>query len=194
MGAAEATVVVPQFNCGELTRACVASLRAHEGVLWPILVIDDGGEGCGEGLIQDGGLRWVRQEHAGVTAAWNRGAGLAETPYVVFLNNDTLFCGAAIEGLIEPLRRGAVVSGVGLRRERALPRAVIAKLPCEQFVEGWCFAVAREEFVRAGGFDPAMRVYWLPRSNASMFSSRCCISISSTAIVPIAGAHAYCTC
>jgi GT2 family glycosyltransferase len=55
---------------------------------------------------------------------------------------------------------GAVVSGIRLRRERGLPRTVMAKLPCAEFVEGWCFAVAREEFERVGGFDPAMRVYW----------------------------------
>ena len=154
---AACTIVVPQFDGGELTRACVASLRAHERVLWPVVVVEDGGE---EGRIEGEGLRRVRQEHAGVTAAWNGGAAAAETPFLVFLNNDTLFCGAAIEGLIEPLLGGAVVSGVALRRERGLPRGVLAKLPCDEFVEGWCFAVARAAFERVGGFDPAMRVYW----------------------------------
>ena len=160
MNGGEATVVVPQFNRAELTRACLASLRRYERVRWPVVVVDDGGEPGGVEPIEIAGVACVRQEHAGVSAAWNLGAGLAATPYLVFLNNDTVFRGPVIEGLLKPLRRGALVSGIGMRREGALPRDVIARLPCAEFVAGWCFAVAREAFRGIGGFDAAMRVYW----------------------------------
>lgn len=162
--AAEATIVVPQYGRAELTCACIASLRERERVPWPVIVVDDGsGPGCIESLVERRfpATRIVRQSHAGVTAAWNCGAAHVETPLIVFLNNDVLFDGPAVERLVAPVRDGrSLVSGIRLRREVALPGAVLRKLPTDRFVEGWCFAVATETLRRAGGFDPAMRVYW----------------------------------
>lgn len=164
METGKATVIIAQHGRSEMTLGCLRSLREAEDVLWPVIVVDDGSPARYAAAIESAGIagvRLVRQSRRGVTAAWNAGARNAQTPLLVFLNNDVVFDGPAISRLLAPLRKGpAVVSGVRLRRETALPAAVLRELPTEQFLEGWCLAVRREDFERAGGFDEAMRTWW----------------------------------
>jgi GT2 family glycosyltransferase len=161
---ADATIVVPQFGRAELTCACVESLRRHETVLWPVLVVDDGSPAEDVLAVSErdfAATRVVRQEHSGVTAAWNLAVSRTETPIVVFLNNDALFDGPAIERLIAPLRKNAaLVCGAAWRRERMLPASVLQRLPTDQFLQGWCFAVCVETVRRLDGFDASMALYW----------------------------------
>lgn len=160
----DATIIIPQFDSAELTCACIESLRQVEPVAWPIVVVDDGSSPASRREVaarRFAGTQVVRQSHTGVSAAWNRGAAVARTRFVVFLNNDVLVRGPSIDRLVEPLRRGtAILSGVRSRREAALPPEVLRRLPTDRFVEGWCFATPLDLFRRLGGFDETMRVYW----------------------------------
>ena len=160
---AAATIVIPQRNGAALTLACIESLRATDPVCWPVIVVDDGSDAVErEGVERCGvaGVRVIAQEGRGVSAAWNRGAELAATPLIVFLNNDVLFRGPAVGRLVRAIDLGALVAGARRRIERRLPERVLAQLPTRTFLEGWCFALRRDDFVRVGGFDEAMRVYW----------------------------------
>ena len=162
--ALDATIVIPQFNQARLTCECIASLRHAERQVWPVVVVDDGSESAERGLLQSAKLEGVEvlaRARGGVTAAWNAGAAAANTPFVVFLNNDVLFGGPSIDRLVEPLRSGeAAVVGAAVREERLLPDELLRRLPVRRFVEGWCLAVAMDEFRSLGGFDEAMRLYW----------------------------------
>lgn len=160
----EATIVVPQFNQPQLTCGCLRSLAKHETCRTESIVVDDGSSADCRRQVESLNLadtRVVAQRHRGASSAWNRGAAAASAPFLVFLNNDTLFEGPVVERLLEPLRsRGALLSGPAMRQENALPQSVLEKLPTERFLEGWCFAVSRADFCRLGGFDEAMAVYW----------------------------------
>ena len=161
---ADATIVIPQFGHAELTCACIESLRRQERVLWPVLVVDDGSPPEVARAVRArkfAETRVVRQQHAGVTAAWNLAVSQIETPLAVFLNNDVLFDGPAIEQLGAALRdESALVCGASWRREIMLPAGVLQRLPTARFLQGWCFATRVETVRRLGGFDGLMKLYW----------------------------------
>src|SRR5262245_53355147 len=162
----DATIVVPQYGNSELTIACVRSLRAVHAACWPVLVVDDGSPTLALrtlllNLATIANVTVLPQQRQGVTAAWNRAADLATTPFLVFLNNDTVSDGEWLDRLLQPIReRQAVVSGARFRRETALPRSVLQRLPTEDFLEGWCFAVAVDDWSGVGAFDERLRVYF----------------------------------
>ena len=160
----DATIVIPQFNQAKLTCECIGSLRRMERQLWPVVVVDDGSEPAERALLELSKLERVEvlaRDRGGVTAAWHAGAAAVTTPFIVFLNNDVLFSGAAIRRLVEPLRSGeAAIVGAAVREERLLPEELLRRLPVRRFIEGWCFAVAMDELVSLGGFDEAMGLYW----------------------------------
>ena len=161
---ADATIIIPQFGRAELTCACLGSLRQHEAVPWPVLVVDDGSPAAdvhAVGTRNFAATKVVRQKHYGVTAAWNLAVARIETPIAVFLNNDLLFAGPMVERLTYWLRdSAALVCGAAWRQERMLPPGVLQRLPTDRFLQGWCFAVRIETARRLGGFDRSMRLYW----------------------------------
>lgn len=160
----DATIIIPQHRHFELTRGCICSLRNHDPICWPVIVVDDGSpldEPHRQTLSDLPQTRQIEQPRQGVSAAWNRGAKEAVTPYLVFLNNDTLSLGAWVDRLLQPLReQRCLLTGVQSRRERALPEPVQANLPSRIFLQGWCFAVSAEAWRSVAGFDESMRLYW----------------------------------
>lgn len=160
----DATILIPQHGQAELTVACIASLRRHERTLWPIVVVDDGSPRSARVRVEQAkfpATKVATQNHRGVTTAWNRGAGIANTPYLLFLNNDVLCDGPAIDALLGPLRTGrARLSGIVLREETAPPEFVLRRLPTRTLLAGWCFAVAHADFDLLDGFDEHMTLYF----------------------------------
>jgi len=162
----DATIIIPQCGHSELTIACVRSLRAVHAACWPVLVVDDGSPAAALTTLRlnmatIANVTVLPPQRQGVTAAWNRAADLATTPFLVFLNNDTLSDGEWLDKLLQPLReRRGMVSGVRFRRETALPRSVLQRLPTEHFLEGWCFAVAVDDWSGVGTFDERLRLYF----------------------------------
>ncbi|REK26539.1 MAG: glycosyltransferase [Planctomycetota bacterium] len=159
----DCTVVIPQHNEAHLTVECVRSLRRAEGMSCDVLIVDDGSDSSQVRIVQRElpGERVLTQLHRGVTVAWNHGARAASSRFLVFLNNDTLSRGPWIDDLLAPLRSGeAVMTGVCRRRERAVGPELLARLPAQQFLEGWCFAAAASDVERARGFDESLRLYF----------------------------------
>lgn len=103
--ATSVSVVIPLFNCLELTRACVDSLQATlpPGVAHEIILVDDGST--------DGTRDWLATRRAppfrvllnernrGYAVSNNRGAALARGDLLLLLNNDLLLP----SGWFEPL-------------------------------------------------------------------------------------------
>jgi GT2 family glycosyltransferase len=157
------TIIIPQFGRSELTMGCVRSVRRCAPAV-PVLVVDDGSGPEHRAAVRwlaCGGVRIVKQPHAGVTAAWNRGLAAVESEFVVFLNNDVVAGGPFLDALVQPLRdAGTLVAGARLRREAAPPREVLNRLPSEWFLEGWCLALRTNDLRRLGGFDERLRLYF----------------------------------
>jgi GT2 family glycosyltransferase len=162
-GLVDATIVIPQHGQAERTVACVRSLRLWEPHPWPVIVVDDGSPEKDRRMIRCAltDVTVIEQAHQGVTHAWNAATRWIDTPFTVFLNNDTLTGGRWVDALLAPLRSGsAVLSGAAWRDERALPTEIARRLPTTRFVEGWCCAVATAQVREIGLFDESLRLYF----------------------------------
>ena len=85
------TVVVPCYNNAPYLREALDSILSQTRAPLEVLVIDDGSTDDTEQVVScvtDPRVRYVRQAHAGVSAARNRGLDLAAGDLVAFLDAD----------------------------------------------------------------------------------------------------------
>lgn len=164
MRSPDVTLIIPQYNRSELTVECVRSFRAAHGDAAAVLVVDDGSRPEERDSLREalGGRETILERpHRGVTAAWNAGLAATSSPWLAFLNNDTLSHGPWLERLLAPLRTGAAkLAGVERRRERHLPDTLRTTRAAGDLLAGWCLALQRRDLLRLGGFDEALRRYF----------------------------------
>jgi GT2 family glycosyltransferase len=160
----DAAVIVPQFGRFELTVACLSSFRAAHMDQPRFVVVDDGSAPGDIDAVErclSARDTLVRQEHRGVTAAWNAGWQATEAEFLVFLNNDSLTQGPWLNDLLTPLACGeALMTGVEWRIERELVRRAIAGRERPLLLAGWCIAMRRDTLAGLGGFDPELELYF----------------------------------
>lgn len=105
-----ATVVIPNLNGMKYLKDCLDSLRVQSRQDFSVILIDNGSE--------DGSADYVESHYPEVTVrrfpsntgfchAVNEGILMAETPYVVLLNNDTICEESFIEKLTEAMESDA---------------------------------------------------------------------------------------
>lgn len=155
------SVIIPQYGQHQLTQRLISQIRRFESPEVELIIVDDGNLDCDFFDDRpDRKVRYFRQSHRGVTAAWNAGAKLATGDTLVFLNNDVVVSESFLPRLIEPLQQSAIaMTGARLRRESLSPKSHCGKFP-RQLLEGWCFAVHRGTFERLEGFDERFRLYF----------------------------------
>jgi Glycosyl transferase family 2 len=115
------------------------------------------------GEMRDGppAARFLSVRHRGVTAAWNAGITVAETDFVVLVNNDVIWQGAALDTLLQPLReQTAVACGVAWRREREWPTSLMDSVPAQPLLAGWCWAFSRTTWRTLRGFDSSLALWF----------------------------------
>jgi glycosyltransferase involved in cell wall biosynthesis len=98
----DVTVVVPCFNYGRFLSDALESLRAQEGGPPQMLVVDDGStEPETQALLAalPDGVKLLRQENAGLSAARNAGFSAARTPLLVALDADDMLPPGALRAL-----------------------------------------------------------------------------------------------
>ncbi len=89
----EITIIIPHYNGIDILNDCLESLYKNKFGAFETVLIDNGST--------DGSPEWVRThfprvkiienaENRGYAGACNQGIALAETPYVLLLNNDTV--------------------------------------------------------------------------------------------------------
>ncbi len=87
-----ATVIIPCFNHGRFVRQAVESALAQREAQVRVIVVNDGSNDGQTPAACDAcsgeRVRIIHQENRGLPAARNRGASLADTEYVVFLDSD----------------------------------------------------------------------------------------------------------
>ncbi len=99
------SVVIPTHDRRDSLARCIRSVYAQDnGLVREVIIVDDGsGDGTAK-YLQDAAqrypdLRYVRQGHAGPSAARNAGIRMAKSPYVLFIDDDCTLAKGFMEEL-----------------------------------------------------------------------------------------------
>ena len=103
------SVVIPTRNRRQYIGQTLDSVFAQSFKDYEIIVVDDGStDGTGDSLaslIRKKKIRYEHQDARGVSAARNRGVGLARSPYIAFLDSDDLFLTTKLEKQMQVFAR-----------------------------------------------------------------------------------------
>lgn len=100
------SVVIPLYNKAGTIRRTLESILAQSYPHFEIVVVDDGSQDDGAGIVAAMDLpaiRLVRKENGGPGSARNRGIREARNPWIVFLDADDLMLEGALERFAEAL-------------------------------------------------------------------------------------------
>lgn len=88
-----ASVIIPTFDRASWVGEAIASALAQTYPHWELIVVDDGSRDATPEVVQAFGpaLTYIRQAHAGVSAARNRGVAVSGGELVAFLDSDDLW-------------------------------------------------------------------------------------------------------
>ena len=88
------SIVMPLYNKADQVLTTIASVQAQSVCDWELIVVDDGSTDAGPAQVRalpDARIRVHSQLNAGVSAARNRGIGLANADLIAFLDADDLW-------------------------------------------------------------------------------------------------------
>jgi glycosyltransferase involved in cell wall biosynthesis len=165
------SIVLPTFNRDRLLRVAIRSVLEQTEVDWELIVVDDGSEDGTQALgpvyRSDARIHYVRQDHAGRSAARNHGFSLARGEFICFLDSDDRYLSTALATHAKAFAGGRIGLTIGGYQYIDEAGAVIGErrpwTECDTLTpEAWlfnCFAmpgsvvVRREWFEGVGGFD-----------------------------------------
>ncbi|MBQ7738402.1 MAG: glycosyltransferase family 2 protein [Desulfovibrionaceae bacterium] len=116
------SVIIPVFNKWNLTKQCLESLKKETvGVAYEVIVVDNGSsdetkenlDSLGHALFGANFTSIHLPTNRNFGPACNLGAANAQTPYLFFLNNDTLLTKNWYQPLINLLDRDPSIGAVG---------------------------------------------------------------------------------
>jgi glycosyltransferase involved in cell wall biosynthesis len=96
------SIVIPLYNKAESIARTVSSVLAQTESDWELIVVDDGSKDNGPDIVQqfnDPRIKLDRQANAGVSAARNRGIGMANNEIIAFLDADDYWAPNHLENL-----------------------------------------------------------------------------------------------
>ena len=162
MAAPIISIIVPVWDEADLTRACAASARAHTGVPFELIGIDNGSAPEAATVVRDLFDVSIRNEtNLGFAAAMNQGLEHASGEFVVFLNNDT----ELPPGWAPPLLEGASRTSVGIvvpavtaagnqYSVRSAPGPTVTVIePFTQIPSGVAYVMRRDTAAGLGGWS-----------------------------------------
>jgi glycosyltransferase involved in cell wall biosynthesis len=174
----QVSVVVPTKNRDALLRQTLSTIRWQQGVIFEVLVVDDGSEDRGlvERIVADVGdarFRIVRHDQSrGVSETRNHGSAEAKAPWVAFCDDDDLWAPDKLAKQLDAARRvpaagwvyvGSVNVAPGNRvvggEPPPTPEQVIERLEESNVIPGGSSGVMarRALLLDVGGFDPSLQ-------------------------------------
>jgi GT2 family glycosyltransferase/Flp pilus assembly protein TadD/predicted O-methyltransferase YrrM len=177
------SVIIPVWNCCELTRQCVDALATTtDDVSWELIVVDNHSTDNTASFLSTlgGDVQIIRnQENLGFAKACNQGARAARGKYLVFLNNDTIPQPGWLSALVSEVDAHQEVGIVGSKllypdgtvqhagvvrdSQHLLPYHIYNSFAGDhpavnqrrefQIVTAACMLITRSLFEEVGGFD-----------------------------------------
>lgn len=177
------SVVIPTYNRGYCIKDAIESVLAQSFQSFELIVIDDGSTDDTVNIVKpyENHIRFIRQTNGGASVARNSGIMAANGKWVSFLDSDDLWSPNKLAIQVEDLEKypdavGHMVDAVlrepigrhstlfelrGVRSEfqmnplRTRPLKDVLKT---QFFTS-CWMLRRDAILKAGCFDPGLRIY-----------------------------------
>lgn len=112
-GNTRVAVVIPNWNCVDYLRECIASLRAQRGVELELMVVDNGSTDESVPWMESEGIpHTALPKNLGFAPAVNLGFALTEAPLVLALNSDTVLEPDAIARMASEIDLDPRIGGV----------------------------------------------------------------------------------
>jgi hypothetical protein len=165
------TVVIPTYNRREMVREAIHSVRHQRYRDFELIVVDDGStDGTGEAIRHLPDVRYLWQNHQGVSAARNRGVREGRGELIAFLDSDDLWLPQKLETQVafmedHPEVQICQTEEIWMRKGvRVNPRTKHRKPSGDIFarslelclVSPSAVIMRRRLFERVGGFDEAL--------------------------------------
>ncbi len=173
MSSPRVSVIVVTFNRAWILRDAIESVLTQTFTDFELIVVDDGSEDSTRDLVcsfTDGRVRYVRQDHRGISAARNNGIAHARGGLIAFLDSDDIWYPAKLAKQVAFMERAGVDLCHTARHEHVYAtgedwglRPVNPALSSEDFLRGdthisMTVMVRKEIFDRAGLFDESFPV------------------------------------
>lgn len=159
------SVIVPVYNGERYLAEALESILAQRGVALDVVVVDDGsGDESAAVAARSAGVRLVRQENRGLSAARNRGVALARGHFLTFLDADDVLTADSLPCRLERFRAAPHLEAVlGQLEEFISPELAgtdeqVRARSIQSAVLAGTMLVRRAAFERVGAFDPRWRV------------------------------------
>jgi glycosyltransferase involved in cell wall biosynthesis len=169
------SILIPTFNRANYLPETIASALQQTNRDIQVIVVDDGSTDNTAQVVQaiaDARVRYIRQNHRGVSAALNTAWRAAQSEYVAMLGSDDVFLPTQIETLLRIIERDASLGFVYARAQamdpvgKSLPQILgsapkfpghaLASLLYGDCVCGIACLIRRDTLARVGGFDESL--------------------------------------
>jgi glycosyltransferase involved in cell wall biosynthesis len=103
------SVIICTYNYGHFIRQCLESVARQTRPVDEVIVVDDGSaDNTPEVVREFSGVRYLRQENAGKSAAFNRGFAASSGDLICHLDADDYWLPNKVEGVLGALKQGDV--------------------------------------------------------------------------------------